>query len=225
MEVLVVEDEAAIREVEVAYLRQAGYTIREAANGKMALTSFKQYGADLIIVDLNLPGVNGLEVCRSIRSVSLTPVIIVTAQNSDEDELHGLEAGADDYIKKPFNPQILVARVDRLLRRHGNKKLVHGELTLEPQQMAVSKNGVRIPLTTTRFNLLLALASQPNTVFTRSQLINQMYDDPAEHEVYDRTIDAHIKNIRKAIEDDPAHPRYIHTVVGKGYCFRETRND
>ncbi len=224
MEILIVEDEPAIREVETAYLRKAGYTVHETDDGLAALAHFEQYGADLVVVDLNLPGMNGIGLCRRIRSSSPTPIVIVTAQNGDDDELRGLEAGADDYIKKPFNPQILVARVGGLLKRHSHKKLVRGELALEPQQMTVSKRSIRIPLTTTRFNLLFVLATRPNTVLTRGQLINLIYDDPAEHDIYDRTIDAHIKNIRKAIEDDPAHPRYIHTVIGKGYCFRDAGN-
>ena len=221
MEILVVEDEPAIREVEVVYLNKAGYSTIEATNGQAAIDVFREHGADLAIVDINLPLLDGLEVCRRIRQVSAIPIIIVTAKDGDDDELRGLQAGADDYIKKPFNPNVLVARVQTLLRRHGHKRLVFGDLVIDPQQMIVMKYGERRVLTTTQFKLLLALASQPNMVFTRDQLIGQVYSDPASHDIYDRTIDAHIKSVRKAIEDDPAHPQYVQTVIGRGYRFAE----
>ena len=219
MEILVVEDEAAIREVEIAYLNKAGYRTRETANGAAAVDAFRNYGADLAIIDINLPLLSGLEVCRQIRQMSAIPIIIVTAKDGDDDELRGLQAGADDYVKKPFNPNVLVARVQTLLRRHGSTRLNFGELIIDPQQMVVMKNNERIVLTTTQFNVLLALASQPNVVLTRDQLIDTVYGDPAGHDIYDRTIDAHIKSIRKAIEADPAHPQYIQTIIGRGYRF------
>jgi DNA-binding response OmpR family regulator len=219
MEILVVEDEPAIREVEIAYLNKAGYSTTEVTNGQEAVDAFHKRGADLAIVDINLPLLNGLEVCRRIRDVSTIPIIIVTARDGDDDEVKGLEAGADDYVKKPFNPNVLVARVQALLRRYGHRRIVCGELVVDPEQMSVTKGGEPIALTTTQFNVLVALASRPDMVLTRDQLIEQVYSDPAGHAIYDRTIDAHIKSIRKLVEDDPAHPHYIQTVIGRGYKF------
>lgn len=219
MEILITEDEAAIREVEVAYLNKAGYHTTEAVNGQVALDAFQKRGADLILVDINIPLLDGLELCRRIRRVSTVPILVVTAKDGDGDEVEGLTAGADDYIKKPFNPNVLVARVDALLRRNGSKRLVYGDLVIDPSQLAVVKKGVPVKLTTTQFNILLALASQPNTVMTRDQLIERAYVDPAGHDIYDRTIDAHIKSIRKAIEHDTNAPQLIQTMIGQGYKF------
>lgn len=222
MTVLVVEDEPSIREVEVAYLAEAGYKTAEAASGSVALEMVAQQTFDAAIIDLNLPGVDGLEVCRRIRESSTMPILIVTARGSDEDEVKGLEIGADDYIKKPFNPNVLVARVQTLLRRHATKALHINGIVINPETMTVTKDGKRVPLTTTRFNLLLALASRPNVVLSREQLVDHIYSDPAGHFVYDRTIDAHIKALRKALGDDPHDPRYIETVIGAGYRFKES---
>ncbi len=147
------------------------------------------------------------------------PILIVTARGSDEDEVKGLEMGADDYIKKPFNPNVLVARAQALLRRHATKQLQFKDLVIDPETMSVTRAGQSVALTTTRFNLLLALASHPGAVLSRAQLVDQIYSDPAGHFVYDRTIDAHIKALRQAIETDPKQPQYIETVIGSGYRF------
>jgi len=220
MKILIVEDEAPIREFEVTYLRDAGFETVEAADGQAALEQFEKHTPDLAIVDINLPKMNGLDVCRSLRTASTLPILIVTARGSDEDEVAGLSIGADDYIKKPFNPNVLVARVEALLRRHDKtKRLRFKDLVIDPETMAVTRDGETIRLTTTRFNLLLALASHPGIVLTRQQLVEQIYSDPASHFVYDRTIDAHIKSLRQAIERDPKNPRFIETVVGSGYRF------
>lgn len=219
MEIIIAEDEAAIREVETAYLNKAGYHTVEAANGQAAFDIFQQRGADLVVIDINMPVLDGLELCKRIRQVSTVPLLIVTAKDGDDDELEGLNAGADDYVKKPFNPNVLVARVNALLRRHGSKRLVYEGLVIDPSQMSVLKNGSVAKLTATQFNILLALASHPNTVLSRDQLIEQVYEDPAGHDIYDRTIDAHIKSIRKAIEDDANAPQFIQTVIGLGYKF------
>ena len=220
MHVLVIEDEPSIREAEAAYLRQAGYTVSEADDGARALAVFHAEQPGLVIIDVNIPVMNGLVVCQRIRDESTVPIIVVTAKDSDDDELAGLAAGADDYIRKPFNPRILVARVQNLLRRHDTQRLVSGSLVLEPAAMLVSKAGTRITMTTTQFNVLSALMSHPGVVFNRDQLIDMVYADPAGHDIYDRTIDAHIKSIRKLIEDDPTHPVCIQTVIGAGYRFR-----
>jgi two-component system response regulator RegX3 len=222
MRILVVEDEPSIREVEAAYLRHAGYEPVEIDNGQEAMDMFDRGGFDLAIIDINIPGADGLAVCRHIRARSTVPVVIVTAKDGDNDELKGLEAGADDYVKKPFNPNILLARVQNLLRRHGHGQITVGDLVIDPQGMTVRKQGTSISMTVTQFNILQALAARPGVVLTRGQLIDAVYDDPAGHDIYDRTIDAHIKSIRKLIEDDPARPRYIRTIIGRGYCFRDT---
>lgn len=221
---MVVEDEAAIREVEVAYLKRAGYRVFEASNGLIAWEWFKSNVPDMAIIDINVPGLDGLALCRRIREQSTMPIIMVTARNSDEDEMHGLDIGADDYIKKPFNPNVLVARVRSLLRTRGGSRLRFGDITIDPQTMSVLKNGKNIKLTTTRFNLLLTLASQPNVILSRQQLVEQIYSDPDGHIVYERTIDAHIKALRKQIEPEPKNPIYIQTVIGSGYRFRGGQN-
>lgn len=219
MEILVAEDEVAIREVEIAYLHKAGYKTTEVSNGHNAIDVFESRGADMAIIDINLPGLNGLEVCRQIRKQSTIPIIIVTARDSDEDEVEGLEIGADDYIRKPFNPNVLIARVKALMRKHGGSQLRFDNITIDPQSMTVYKDGRQIHLTATRFNLLLALATHPNTVLNRQQLVEKLYSNPADHVVYERTIDAHIKALRKQLELDPKHPQHIQTVIGAGYKF------
>ena len=220
MEVLVIEDEAPIREFEVTYLRDAGYGIIEAADGQAAIELFEEHKPDLAIIDINLPKMSGLDVCKAIRATSTIPILIVTARDSDEDEVKGLSMGADDYIKKPFNPNVLVARVRALLRRHERTRQLHFKgLVIDPETMSVMKDGKAITLTTTRFNLLLALASHPRAVLSRAQLVNQIYSDPSSHFVYDRTIDAHIKALRQSIERDPKNPQFIETVFGSGYRF------
>jgi len=220
MTILVVEDEASIREFEVTYLRDAGYETIEAADGQAALVLFEQTHPDLAIVDINLPKLSGLEVCKAIRANSSMPILIVTARDSDEDEVAGLSMGADDYIKKPFNPNVLVARVQALLRRHDpTRPLRFKGLAIDPETMSVAQGDKTMTLTTTRFNLLLALASHPKVVLSRTQLVDQIYSDPSSHFVYDRTIDAHIKALRQLIEPDPKHPQFIETVFGSGYRF------
>jgi DNA-binding response OmpR family regulator len=220
MVILIVEDEPSIREVEVAYLTQAGYETLEAADGQAAVDLFAANKPDLAIVDLNLPGMSGLDVCRTIRHTSTIPILIVTARTSDDDEVRGFEVGADDYLKKPFNPNVLVVRVQALLRRQTTKRLTFADLHITPSTMSVIKDGKPIELTTVQFNLLLALASRPNVVFSRTQLVDTIYSNPGDHFIYDRTIDAHIKALRKRIEADPHNPRYIQTVIGAGYRFR-----
>jgi len=220
MTILVIEDETPIREFEVTYLRDAGYQTIEAADGQTAVSLFDQHKPDLAIIDINLPKMSGLDVCKAIRATSAMPILIVTARDSDEDEVAGLSMGADDYIKKPFNPNVLVARVQALLRRHETTKRLHFKgLVIDPETMSVTRDGGTITLTTTRFNLLLALASHPRVVLSREQLVDQIYSDPSSHFVYDRTIDAHIKALRQSIEPDPKHPQFIETVFGSGYRF------
>lgn len=220
MKILIVEDEAPIREFEVTYLRDAGYETIEAADGQTAVELFEERKPDLAIIDINLPKVGGLDVCKVVRATSTMPILIVTARSSDEDEVKGLSMGADDYIKKPFNPNVLVARVTALLRRYDKtRQLPFKGLVIDPETMTAMRDGESITLTTTRFNLLLALASHPRAVLSRAQLVDQIYSDPSSHSVYDRTIDAHIKALRQSVERDPKNPQFIETVVGSGYRF------
>jgi DNA-binding response OmpR family regulator len=220
MKILIVEDEAPIREFEVAYMRDAGYETIEATDGRAAVELFEEQKPDLAIIDINLPVMSGLEVCKTIRATSTMPILMATARGSDEDEVAGLAMGADDYIKKPFNPNVLVARVQALLRRHDKtRQLCFKGLSIDPETMSVTKGEETIMLTTTRFNLLLALAHHPKAVLSRAQLVDKIYSDPSSHFVYDRTIDAHIKALRQAIESDPKNPQFIETVVGSGYRF------
>lgn len=221
MKILLVEDEETIREVERAYLERAGHTVIEASDGEMALWKFKRAKMDLVVLDLNIPKKDGLEVCKELRELSNVPIIMVTARVEEIDEITGLEYGADDYLKKPFSPNILVARVESLLRRVGKQVLVVGDITIDPEKMEVTKKKKGLTLTTTQFNILYTLASEPGKVFTRDELIKHGYDDIIPRDVYDRTIDAHIKGIRKQIEADSNKPKYIQTVIGKGYKFND----
>jgi DNA-binding response OmpR family regulator len=220
--ILLVEDEAAIREAEAAYLRSAGYEVLEVADGTAALEAFERVAPHAVVLDLSLPGVDGLEVCRSLRRCSHVPIMMVTARTGEIDELLGLELGADDYLKKPFNPRLLVARVQALLRRAGARPLKVGRFVVEPDKLLVLKDSQPIALTTTQFNIFYRLLAHPGLVLSREQLLDAAHEhDPGRREVFDRTIDAHIKAIRKRIEDEPARPRYIQTVIGRGYRFVE----
>ena len=217
MRILILEDEAAIREVESAYLGRAGFEVLEFSNGLDALKALPKEHVDLFILDINVPGLSGLEVCRRLRRHTLAPIILVTAKNSDLDELKGLEYGADDYLKKPFNPDILVARVNALLRRHAGKVVKVGDLLLEPAAQSLSKKGESIELSAIQFGILYLLTSQPGRVFSRGEIVDQVYGDPFDVSVLERTVDAHITRLRKRIEEDPSHPHYILTSVGRGY--------
>ncbi len=220
--ILIAEDEDAIREAQTAYLRHADYEVIEARDGAAALEAFDATAPHLVVLDLSLPKLDGLEVCRSLRRHSHVPVLMVTARTSDIDELLGLEVGADDYLKKPFNPRIMVARVGALLRRAGTRPLVVGPFRVDPDKLMVTKQDRLVALTTTQFNIFYRLAAHPGVVLTRTQLLDAAHDNHGGfRDVFDRTIDAHIKAIRKCIEDDSTKPRYIQTVIGRGYRFVE----
>ena len=221
MTILIVEDEESIREVQKAYLSRSGYTILEAEDGEEALSIFKKNKLDLVLLDLNLPIKNGIDVCKIIRLSSNVPIIMVTAKVEEIDEIVGLEIGADDYIKKPFSPSVLVARVNTLLRRVGDTKIQIKDLIIDPAKMVVEKNDNKIEMTTTQFNILYTLAKNPGRVFTREDILERSYNDTLSRDILDRTIDAHIKSIRKHIELDPKDPKYIITVIGKGYKFND----
>lgn len=220
--ILIIEDEPELVKVLRSYLEQAGFNVLSAGRGDTGLSTWEHKRPDLVILDLNLPGMDGLDVAREIRRKSSTPVIMLTARVEEMDELIGLELGADDYITKPFSPRVVVARVRALLRRaEGGPVESHVlrvmDLEIDQDAHSVKRGGQLIELTPTEFNLLVTLASQPGRAFSRLQLLEA--SQGAAYEGYERTIDAHIKNLRAKLELDPKNPDYIQTVFGIGYRF------
>ena len=220
--ILIVEDEPELVKVLRSYLEQAGFTVFSAFRGDTGLSTWEHKRPDLVILDLNLPGMDGLDVAREIRRKADTPIIMLTARIEETDQLIGLELGADDYITKPFSPRIVVARVRALLRRSeagpsAPKILRAADLEIDLDAHTLLRSGATIEVTPTEFNLLAALASQPGRAFSRLQLLEA--SQGTAYEGYERTIDAHIKNLRAKIEPDPKNPRYIETVFGVGYRF------
>lgn len=219
--ILIVEDEKKIADIVRSYLERDGFKVTIAGTGQTALNLIKN-NFDLIILDLMLPDIDGETICTSIREFSDVPIIMLTAKSAEDNRIKGLGMGADDYVIKPFSPRELVARVKAHLRRtkKNEKKLLsfnNGLLLIDTPSMEVKKGGKIIPLTSTEFKILLCLAEKPQIVFTRLQIVNavQGYN----FEGYDRVIDAHIKNIRYKIEDNPQRPVFIKTVYGTGYKF------
>lgn len=219
--ILIIEDEKKISDIVALYLNKEGFLTNVAATGEEGLRFLKET-PDLIILDLMLPDIPGEDICKIIRERSSVPIIMLTAKSAEEERITGLGIGADDYVVKPFSPRELVARVKALLRRaspstKGVLSFNNGLLILDPGRFEVRIRGRYIGLTETEFRILLTLSERPGIVFTREQLINmvQGYD----FEGYDRTIDAHIKNIRHKIEEDPKSPVFIKTVYGLGYKF------
>jgi DNA-binding response OmpR family regulator len=221
--VLIIEDEPELVKVLRSYLEQAGFTVFSAGRGDSGLAAWEQKHPDLVILDLNLPGMDGLDVARAIRRKGSTPIIMLTARVEETDQLIGLELGADDYIPKPFSPRLVVARVRALLRRAEagpapSQVLRFPGLEVDPDSHTVLRQGQAVDLTPTEFSLLVTLASQPGRVFSRLQLLETVQGTA--YEGYERTIDAHIKNLRAKIESDPKKPHYIETVFGVGYRFK-----
>ena len=222
--ILIVEDEIELVKILRSYLEAAGYTVVTASRGDQGLALWEKQHPDLVLLDLNLPGMDGLDVARSIRRKDETPIIMVTARVEETDRLIGLELGADDYLTKPYSPREVVARVRAVLRRAGSARtttavLRLSDLTIDLEAHSVERNGARIELTPTEFNLLAAMADQPGRVFNRLQLLEAVQGTA--YEGYERTIDAHIKNLRAKLEIDPKEPRYIETVFGVGYRMRK----
>lgn len=221
MNILIVEDENSIREIESAYLKRAGFSIYEAETGTKALSIFEKTNIDLIILDINIPEIDGITVCRRIRAKSNVPIIMVTARIEDQDEIIGLDCGADDYIKKPFNPSILVARTKALLKRTNSNILSNDYLSINEDKQQVRVKNNLIELTTTEFNILVALFKNPGKVFDRENIIVKAYNDFGSSDILDRTVDVHIKNIRKKLKVENDLPEFILTVIGKGYKFND----
>ena len=222
--ILIIEDEIELVKVLKSYLEKAGFSVLTAYRGDTGLSTWEHKRPDLVILDLNLPGIDGLDVAREIRRKSDNPLIMLTARAEESDQLIGLELGADDYITKPFSPRIVLARVRSLLRRtskttYSPKVLRASDLEIDLEAHTMIRGGEAVELTPTEFNLLASMAAQPGRVFTRLQLLEAAQGDA--YEGYERTIDAHIKNLRAKIEADPKNPQYIETVFGVGYRFRK----
>jgi two-component system alkaline phosphatase synthesis response regulator PhoP len=222
--ILVVDDEARITQLAQAYLEQSGFKVLTAKDGKLALAFARAEKPDLIVLDLGLPGMDGLDVARAVRKDSNVPIIMLTARGEESDKLVGLELGADDYVVKPFSPKELVARVRAVLRRAESDQspgeiIRAADLTLDIPRMRVTVGEQPVELTPTEFQLLSALAAQPGRIFTRAQLLDAVRG--VAFDSYERAIDAHIKNMRRKLEPDPRQPRYILTVYGVGYKFAD----
>jgi two-component system OmpR family response regulator len=220
--ILVVDDERKIVDIVKAYLEKEGFRVAVAYDGKAALDMAKSQAPDLIVLDLMLPEISGWDVCRTLRAESNVPIIMLTARDEDTDKIVGLELGADDYVTKPFNPKELVSRVKAVLRRAEGaavkKKIIEfADLSIDLERHEVRRGDRLVELTPTEFELLRVLAESPGRVYSRMQLLDKVQGDA--YEGYERTIDSHIKNLRRKVEADPDQPRYVLTVRGIGYKF------
>ena len=222
--ILIVDDDAKIVELVKLYLDRDGYDVITAYDGKESLRIARESHPDLIVLDIMLPGLDGLTVCRTLRTESSVPIILLTAKTTEEDRIEGLDLGADDYVTKPFSPKELAARIRAVFRRTpdealqlGPKEVYFGELTVNFPKHEAYLNGRALNLTPIEFKLLGVFIREPDRVFSRTQLIEKVlgYD----FDGFDRTIDVHILNLRRKIEPDASHPKYIKTVYGAGYKF------
>jgi two-component system alkaline phosphatase synthesis response regulator PhoP len=222
--VLVIDDERQIATIARDYLSRAGFAVTVASDGASGLAAARENHPDLVVLDLGLPRMDGLEVARVLRRESDVPIIMLTARVDESDRLRGFEVGADDYIPKPFSPRELVARVSTVLRRarYDSGRTARFEVagvSIDAGRLRVERDGDPIDLTATEFQLLAHLARHPGRVYTRAQLLDAVRG--TEVESFDRAIDAHVKNIRRKLEPDPHHPRYLLTVYGLGYKFAD----
>ena len=217
--ILTVEDDERIRTAVSLALEEEGWEVEETANGEDALVAFARDPSDVVLIDIMLPGIDGFEVCRRIRRLGDVPIVMVTARSDSHDVVAGLEAGADDYLRKPFDPKELSARVRALLRRSrpsgSPAKMVFDQLEIIPDEGVVRLAGDEVHLTRTEFRLLVELASSPGKVMSREDLLERVwardyFDD-------ERLVDVHVRRLRTKIEPDPANPRYVVTVRGMGY--------
>jgi two-component system alkaline phosphatase synthesis response regulator PhoP len=222
--ILVVDDERKIVDLVRMYLEKDGYRVLAAYDGRQAVELSRRERPALVVLDLNLPEVDGLEVCRAIRRESAVPIVMLTARDEDTDKILGLELGADDYVTKPFSPRELVARVRAVLRRTQgadakNERIEAGDIVVDLPRHEARRSGEVLDLTPTEFRLLEVMAGDPGRVFTRLQLLDRVQGEA--YEGYERTIDVHVKNLRQKLEKDSASPRYIITVHGVGYKFSD----
>jgi DNA-binding response OmpR family regulator len=227
--VLVVEDERKLRDFIRSYLERAGFTVLSTGSGAEAISLAATSAPDLVVLDLGLPDIPGEEVARELRATATTPILMLTAKSSEEDRIHGLELGADDYVTKPFSPRELVLRVQAILRRggpaagHGVASYGGGELVIDEPRRTATVRDAPTELTPTEWGVLVALATVPGRVYSRFELINRVRG--YEFEGYERTVDSHVKNLRRKVEEDPASPRIIRTVLGGGYRLGLSRDD
>lgn len=224
--ILIIEDDLKIAELMQLYLEKEEFRTVHSLTGTEGLELALKIHPDLVILDRMLPEMEGLEVLRQLRTKYSTPVLIVSAKSDEIEKVIGLEVGADDYLSKPFSPKELVARVKAILRRSqpaertGLEILRFQDLVLDPEKMSVQQNGKTVALSALEFKLLYALARHPGRVYSREQLMQEVYESASL--VFDRTVDAHIKNVRKKLKDDPKKPRYIASVFGVGYKLLES---
>lgn len=226
--VLLVEDERKLRELVRSYLERAGFAVLSTGSGAEALTLATSASPDLVVLDLRLPDIPGETVASELRAAGPVPILMLTAKSAEADRIRGLELGADDYVTKPFSPRELVLRVQAILRRggpaagQGPASYGSGTLVIDEPRRLVTVRGTKVELTPTEWGILLALASAPGRVYSRLELINRVRG--YEFEGYERTVDSHVKNLRRKIEADPANPQIIQTVLGGGYRLGLTRN-
>jgi DNA-binding response OmpR family regulator len=218
--ILTVEDDERIRTAVKMALEDEGWEVEEADNGEDALAAFTRHPADVVLIDIMLPGIDGFDVCRAIRRASDVPIVMVTARADTHDVVAGLEAGADDYLTKPFAPKELSARIRALLRRARSSEpgLTHlrfGDLEIIPDEGIVMRSGIEIHLTKTEFRLLVELASVPGRVFSREVLLERVWGYGYFGD--GRLVDVHVRRLRMKVEADPANPRYVMTIRGLGY--------
>jgi DNA-binding response OmpR family regulator len=227
--VLLVEDERKLRDLVRSYLERAGFAVLSTESGAEAITLAASASPDLVVLDLGLPDVPGETVARELRANGQTPILMLTAKTAEEDRIRGLELGADDYVTKPFSPRELVLRVQAILRRGGSAAAPGaasyggGALVIDEPKRLVSVRGAAVELTPTEWGILVALSSVPGRVYSRLELINRVRG--YEFEGYERTVDSHVKNLRRKIEEDPASPRIVQTVLGGGYRLGLARDD
>jgi two-component system alkaline phosphatase synthesis response regulator PhoP len=225
--VLVVDDDVKTVELVKLYLLRDGYRVITAYDGREALQLAREYHPDLIVLDLMLPSMSGLEVCRVLRRESDVPIIMLTAMSADDDRLTGLDLGADDYVTKPFSPRELAARVRAVLRRlpgeRGPDKIEHGSLTVDFLKHEAFLEGKPLNLTPIEFKVLGALVKEPGRVFSRGQIIEKALGQ--DFDGFDRTIDVHILKLRRKLEPNPHHPMFIKTIYGAGYKLLESNGD
>jgi two-component system, OmpR family, alkaline phosphatase synthesis response regulator PhoP len=220
--ILVADDDPKVVEVMKLYLNRDGYQVLTAGDGRRTLKAVRELHPDLVVLDLMMPDLDGLDVCRVLRTESHVPIIMLTARSTENDRVVGLDLGADDYVTKPASPREVVARVRAVLRRvaereadRGPRQLRLGTLLVDFRRHEAKRGEEPVPLTPTEFTLLKVLAADPGRAFSRGELVDQVLG--AGYEGFERTIDAHVKNLRRKIEPDPSHPHYLLTVFGIGY--------
>ncbi len=218
LDILIVEDNKELADLLCDFLRAENYTVSIAENGEKALSLYEKYGARLIVLDIMLPGMDGFAVCKKIREDSNTPILIVSAKTDKEDKLNGLVLGADDYIEKPYDIDIMLAKISGIFkRRYSLENIVDGDIHINKVSRIVYKNGIKLEMTAKEFDLLLLLMENNGRTLTKDYIFNQIWGSDSFSE--QQTLTVHIKWLRQKIENDPKKPEYIHTVWGVGYKY------